>query len=249
MSTTIEQIMSLVSKLSAQDKLLLNVEVAKSIANVTEKTSSRKGKPAAAGTLAWIAFLAHVQKTMPERFAAPALPKDRMTIAKAIKDEDLPAYEAFCKNFVENMPVAEVKPESDAEVEAKPVDAKPKRVISDEQKAKMKAGRERKAAEKKAAAADSPAEKPKAAATPKAAAKPKATSAKAKAAPVPASVGGGATTEDADMKKIEVDGDTFYLDPSTNNLFGLESDGTLGAFIGRYQPGHADGEIDFDAQE
>ena len=237
----------MVSALSFEDKLRLNVEIAKSLANVPEK-SSRKGKPAAAGTLAWIAFLAHVQKTMPDRFAPPAAPKDRMQIAKAIKDEDLPAYELFVKEWIEQNPAPEAAaPEAAAAAPAAAAAAeKPKRVISEEQKAKMKAGREKKAAEKKAAAGLP-------AATPAKTSGKKGKKATPAPAPTPAPmVGGGgsvAAAEDGEMQKVDVDGDSFMLDPATNNLFGIESDGTLGAFIGRYQPGHADGNIDFDAEE
>ena len=261
--SSIEQIMSMVSALSFEDKLRLNVEIAKSLANVPEK-SSRKGKPAAAGTLAWIAFLAHVQKTMPERFAPPAAPKDRMQIAKAIKDEDTSAYETFVKEWIEQnpAPVAEAAATVAAATPAAAPADKPKRVISDEQKAKMKAGREKKAAEKKAAALQTEnaarvwaglpptTELPTSKKTP--AKKPAAPAKKAAPTPAPALMvggGGSAAAEDGEMQKVEVDDDSFMLDPATNNLFGIESDGTLGAFIGRYQPGHEDGNIDFDAEE
>ena len=245
----------MVSALSFEDKLRLNVEIAKSLANVPEK-SSRKGKPAAAGTLAWIAFLAHVQKTMPERFAPPAAPKDRMQIAKAIKDEDLPAYELFVKEWIEQNPAPEAAAAATAAPAAAAAAEKPKRVISDEQKAKMKAGREKKAAEKKAAALQTENAARGWAGLPPTTEAPKSKKTPAKkAAPTPAPapmVGGGgsaAAAEEGEMQKVEVDDDSFMLDPATNNLFGIESDGTLGAFIGRYQPGHADGNIDFDAEE
>jgi len=105
---------------------------------------------------------------------------------------------------------------------------KPKRVISDEQKAKMKAGREAaKAAKdaKKAATAS--------------------TTASATAAATAVEL---TYTSDGDMKKITIDGTDYYMDPHTNNLFILEGDGSLGTFTGRYQPGHEQ-EIDFDASE
>jgi len=119
----------------------------------------------------------------------------------------------------------------------------------------MKAGREKKAAEKKAAALQTENAARGWAGLPPTTEVPskKKTPAK-KAAPTPAPApmvggGGSAAAEDGEMQKVEVDGDSFMLDPATNNLFGIESDGTLGAFIGRYQPGHADGNIDFDAEE
>ena len=143
--------------------LELNAQLAASMAggSVAAKTSSRKGKPAAPGTKAWSAFIEHAKATWPERFALPALPKDRMTIAKAIKDEDPEAYRVFCEKYVAEHPaavaeVAEVAEAEEGAAAAAPVAAaaeKPKRVMSEEQKAKMKAGREAAKAAKEAAKA------------------------------------------------------------------------------------------------
>jgi ribonuclease E len=258
----IEIIMSLVSALSLSEKLQLNAALATSMAG--KEVSSRKGKPAAPGTKAWTAFVTHVQSTMPERFAPPAAPKDRMVIAKAIKDEDPAAYKSFCEQYVSAHPAPA---ESDAETVA-PLSAsasvaasasasaeKPKRVISEEQKAKMKAGREKAAAAKKEAIAagtvvpKAKAKAEKAKPAPKAKAEPKAES-----APAPkASVGGSgsapapAVEEDTGMEKIKIGGDLYYLCTANNNLYSVEPDG-LGAYVGRYQPG-SDDEIDFEADE
>jgi hypothetical protein len=262
----IEIIMSLVSALSLSEKLQLNAALATSMAG--KEVSSRKGKPAAPGTKAWTAFVTHVQSTMPERFAPPALPKDRMVIAKAIKDEDPVAYKSFCEQYVSAHPAPA---ESDAETVA-PLSAsasvsasasaeKPKRVISEEQKAKMKAGREKAALAKKEAIAAGTvvpkAKAEKAKAEPKAKAekaKPaKATPApKAESAPAKASVGGSGSApapaeEDTGMEKIKIGGDLYYLCTANNNLYSVEPDG-LGAYVGRYQPG-SDDEIDFEADE
>ena len=95
--STIESIMSLVSALSPSEKLQLNVALSASM--IEKAPSSRKGKPASMGIRAWTAFVAHVQATMPERFAPPALPKERLVIARAIRLEDPAAYEAFCAKF------------------------------------------------------------------------------------------------------------------------------------------------------
>ena len=265
----IEIIMSLVSALSLSEKLQLNAALATSMAG--KEVSSRKGKPAAPGTKAWTAFVTHVQSTMPERFAPPAAPKDRMVIAKAIKDEDPAAYKSFCEQYVSAHPAPA---ESDAETVA-PLSAsasvaasasasaeKPKRVISEEQKAKMKAGREKAAAAKKEAIAAGtvvPKAKAKAKAEPKAKAEkakpaPKASVGGSGSAPAPkASVGGSgsapapAVEEDTGMEKIKIGGDLYYLCTANNNLYRVEPDG-LGAYVGRYQPG-SDDEIDFEADE
>ena len=119
--SSIESIMSLVSALSLNDKLALNAQLATAMAsplgtNATKEPkakSSRAGKPASLGTRAWGAFVKHVQETMPERFAPPALPKERLVIAGAIRLEDPAAYEAFCAKFKEENPVADA-PEAEA---------------------------------------------------------------------------------------------------------------------------------------
>ena len=120
--SSIAEIMSLVSALSLNDKLQLNAQLATAMAPSAGKTSevktksSRAGKPASLGTRAWGAFVKHCQETMPERFAPPALPKERLVIAGAIRLENPAAYEAFCAKFKE----AEAAPESASESEAAP---------------------------------------------------------------------------------------------------------------------------------
>jgi hypothetical protein len=105
--SSIAEIMSLVSALSLNEKLQLNAQLA------TAKLS-RAGKPASQGARAWGAFVKHCQKTMPERFAPPALPKERLVIAGAIRLENPAAYEAFCAKFKE----AEAEAEAEAEMVA-----------------------------------------------------------------------------------------------------------------------------------
>lgn len=257
--SSIASIMSLVAALSLSDKLQLNAQLAAQMAggpmpetaSVNKKTSARKGKPAAPGTKAWSAFVEHCRATMPERFAS-APPKDRMVIAKAIKDEDPEAYKAFAAKYVAEHPASEAASVA-SDAESVPAEAdkaeKPKRVMSDEQKAKMKAGREAAKAAKDAAkaAGETPPPKTKAAKAPSGAKAPK------KAAP---SVGGGGSAaaapiaqpvfeEDASLTKITVGGDEYFLQTANNDLYAVEGDG-LGAFVGRYDP--ATGDIDFDAQ-
>ena len=124
--SSIAEIMSLVSALSLNDKLALNAQLATSMApstktkgsNEPKAKSSRAGKPASLGTRAWGAFVKHVQETMPERFAPPALPKERLVIAGAIRLENPAAYEAFCAKFKEENPVAEVTDIQAAETDA-----------------------------------------------------------------------------------------------------------------------------------
>ena len=263
--SSIASIMSLVAALSLSDKLQLNAQLAAQMAGgapeaatVNKKTSARKGKPAAPGTKAWSAFIEHCRATMPERFAS-APPKDRMIIAKAIKDEDPEAYKAFAAKYVAEHPASEAASVA-SDAESVPAEAdkaeKPKRVMSDEQKAKMKAGREAAKAAKDAAKAAGETPPPKTKKAPSGAKAPK----KAEA---PASVGGGGSVaaapiapipplapqpvfeEDASLTKITVGGDEYFLQTANNDLYAVEGDG-LGAFVGRYDP--ATGDIDFDAQ-
>jgi hypothetical protein len=250
--SSIASLMTLVNALSLDDKLQLNAQLAALMAGAplpaamaakdSAKTSSRKGKPAAPGTKAWPAFVEHCRTTMPERFAAPALPKDRMVIAKAIKDEDPEAYKAFADKYIAEHPASEaasVASASDAEESASaaaaPAATKPKRVISDEQKAKMKAGREAAAAAKaaaKAAGEPMPA-KAKGKAKAKAAAAPQVGgggSAPAAAAPKPAAP----VVVDTSRVKITIEEVEYFMDSETFNLFAIEADGSEGAYAGRY---------------
>jgi hypothetical protein len=118
--SSIAEIMSLVSALSLNDKLQLNAQLATAMAPSAGKTSevktksSRAGKPASLGIRAWGAFVKHAQETMPERFAPPALPKERLVIAGAIRLENPAAYEAFCAKFKEENPLAEAAPAPEA---------------------------------------------------------------------------------------------------------------------------------------
>ena len=248
---SIASIMTQIQSLSAGDKLLLNQQLASSMVGQTSVAakSSRKGKPAAAGTLAWTAFVAHVVKSMPERFAPPALPKERLSIAGAIRLENPEAYKAFCEKFIADMPARD----SDAESVASPQESvasapsdKPKRVISDEQKAKMKAGREATAAAKKNGTYVPKKKAEKAAKAEKVKAeKPKAKKV-AKAEPAAEAE---AVTVDSSLEKITVDGITYWLNTTNNNLYDLEGEG-MGAFAGAYMPGNEEGEmVDFDAVE
>ena len=271
--SSIASIMSLVAALSLTDKLQLNAQLAAQMAgaeglgasvtqaSASKKPSARKGKPAAPGTKAWSAFIEHCRATMPERFAS-APPKDRMIIAKAIKDEDPEAYKAFAAKYIAENPASEAASVvSDAEgsvTEKAEKPEKPKRVMSDEQKAKMKAGREAAKAAKDAAkaAGETPPPKAKAAKAPKAPGAPKKAAAPASvggaSAPAPqaASSPSGALSqpvfeEDAGLTKITVGGDEYFLQTANNDTYAVEGDG-LGAFVGRYDP--ATGDIDFDAE-
>ena len=114
--------------------------------------------------------------------------------------------------------------ESEAAAEPAAVSEKPKRVISDEQKAKMKAGRERAAAAKKAAAAGSA---------------PVAEAPAAVAAPVsaPATVAEAEAEEWKSIKLKTGSGFQLYLwNPANNHCYNRESDGGQGEWAGVFNP-------------
>ena len=102
--------------------------------------------------------------------------------------------------------------ESAAAAEPKP--EKPKKVLSEEHKAAMKAGREKKAAEKKAAAS-APTSAP-------ASPEPKAS------APAPAT----AAAANSEWKPIKVKGKLYLWNPSNNYAYYREEDGSQGEWAG-----------------
>ena len=111
-------------------------------------------------------------------------------------------------------------PESEAAAE--PAAEKPKRVISDEQKAKMKAGRERAAAAKKAAAAGSA---------------PVAEAPAPVSAPAPAAVAEAEAEEWKSIKLKTSTGHQLYLwNPANNHCYNRESDGGQGEWAGIFNP-------------
>ena len=112
----------------------------------------------------------------------------------------------------------------EAAAEPAAVSEKPKRVISDEQKAKMKAGRERAAAAKKAAASGSA---------------PVAEAPAAVAAPVsaPAAVAEAEAEEWKSIKLKTGSGFQLYLwNPANNHCYNRESDGGQGEWAGVFNP-------------
>ena len=117
--------------------------------------------------------------------------------------------------------------EATVEAAAEPaaVSEKPKRVISDEQKAKMKAGRERAAAEKKAAAAGS-------APVPAAAAVPVAVAVAA------AEAEAEAEAEEWKPMKLKVGGviKPYLWNPANNHCYNRETDGGQGEWAGVFNP-------------
>ena len=121
------------------------------------KESSNKGKPTSHGDFTKKILAEQKEKIAEFKAAHPELKSAHLNFLKIYKEENPQEYEAFKAEWA----LAHPKEESDAGSTTEsvteetsvsdPVAEKPKRVMSDEQKAKMKAGREASAAAKKAA--------------------------------------------------------------------------------------------------
>ena len=231
MSTDLfDQTLATITEFSFSDKLRLNSELATllkkegktgAVGKAAKKSAkaSDGDKPkrkAAPGTLAWMAFVKHCKTTMAERFEGCTKEPERLTICKAIRAEDSAAYDAFTKDFVDNYSDAEAE-EVVAEPAAVPAPAAPVKA------AKTPA----KAAKATASATSAPA----APATPA-----KTTKAKTPGAPTKAAKAKTAPAAAPAMPQIEVDGETYFHDRSNNGLYNLMEDGSLGAWVGFYQP-------------
>jgi hypothetical protein len=90
MNQMIAEAQAMIVKMQAQLALLSKpAKVSKA------KDESKPKKPASQGTMAWHAFVAHVQETQPSRFADFKKHSDVLHEAKTIREEDDAAYKAF----------------------------------------------------------------------------------------------------------------------------------------------------------
>jgi hypothetical protein len=236
-STSFDDALALFDGLSPTDQLRFNFEVASRLkkGGKTGKTKSKTSsssdteKPkrkAAPGTLAWMAFVKHCKTTMPDRFEDCTKEPERLTICKAIRSEDSAAYDAFTKDFVDNYSEAE-----EAEPAAAPA---PAAAAPAAKKTPVKAAK----AAASAPAAPAASEAVKTAVTPA-----KTTKAKTPAAPTKAAKAAKAAAPAPAMPQIEVGGETYFHDRSNNGLYNLMDDGSLGAWVGFYQPTDAEEPI------
>ena len=274
--TSYEQALGLITDMPFSEKLRLNSDIAallkkegKSGAVGKAAKKERKAKDpdapkreAAAGTLAWIAFVKHCKETMAERFTEVSKESEKLTICKAIRAEDGAAYDAFVKNFKEEYKPTVASASADAESEAEPESEAaeseseaapaPKDMTPAEKMAKAKAIMAATAAAKtkaapapKAAAAEPKPKKEVKKAEPKAeAAAPKAKKEVKKAAPKAEKAEKAEPSEDK-MPTKEIDGKLYLWDPETNGLW-ENLDGNFGAMIGTYQPDNAEQPILFE---
>jgi len=112
-----EQITTLLETMSFAEKLSLNERIATAIRKEGGKAGSKKAaktddgevKPkrkAAAGTLAWTAFVKHIKTTQPDAFEGITKESDKLQIVKGIRAEDMPAYETFVAEWKAVQPAA-----------------------------------------------------------------------------------------------------------------------------------------------
>ena len=262
--SAIDQITSLLETMSFAEKLSLNERIATAIrkeggkagakTSKKAKTDDGEAKPkrkAAAGTLAWQAFVKHIKTTQPDAFEGITKESDKLTIVKGIRAEDMPAYETFVTEWKANYEATQGEAaEVDDEVEeAEEVVAAPAKAAAAPAKPaaapktpvtaamtpaqKIAALKAAKAAAAPAAAAPAPAKKEvkKAAAKPaaKAAAKPKAAVKEEEAKQLPV-----LTIEDV----------AYWHDEETQGLWKKETETFSGDnWAGYYQPGNEEEPI------
>jgi hypothetical protein len=272
MSSAIQQINTLLASLSFAEKLTLieqmagevrkeggGVKPAATKGGKRSKKGSKSGdagsdseaeaKPkrkAAAGTLAWTAFVKHIKETQPAAFEGVTKESDKLRVIKGIRSEDMVAYDSFVKDWKEKYAAAEKSDASsvaeEAE-EAEEAEAAPAPVAVAAAKPKTAA---EKVAELKAAklAATASASAPAPAATPK---KPVKTTAAAKGAPgapkkagKPAEAKEAKATEEPQMDQIDIDGKMYWHDPATHGLWEVTgktfAEGST--WMGYFQPGN-----------
>jgi hypothetical protein len=287
-SLSYESILEALAALSFSDKLRLNEELATSLRKEGKsgavgkaikkekkvKDPSAKPRKTAVGTMAWIAFVKHCKSSFPERFTDCAKEPERLTVAKAIREEDQDAYQEFIQKFKDEHASAASSDEdgSDSEAEVSPAPtpapAAPSAAARDSKLAEMAAKKKAAMKESSAAgggggAAAAPAPKPAAAAKPTLAAgaaakepkeKKAAPAAKEPKEPKPAkakkevkkatAAKEAAAEEAPTMEKKEIDGVDYFFDPELNGLWMVE-DGQLGAWVGKFQPGNEEEPIRF----
>jgi len=205
-------------------------------------------KPVSEGVAAWNAVVAEVLEDMkasgwthPET-GKPVTRKDAMAEASKRKAADDPEYAAKAearkqkRDSRKNSDASEHKEAAkeatkDAEKASADVADKPKKVLSPEHLAKMKAGREA----KKAAKAEVEAPAPVAAPLP---ASPVASPAKkkvAKAAPAPIKVPEPVEEAEEWIRKT-IAGKKYLWNPANNHCYRCEADGSQGEWAGLYDP-------------
>jgi hypothetical protein len=263
MSSAIEQINTHLESLSFAEMVTLNEQIGIALRKLSggvkpsatkggkrSKKASKSGdaasdseaeaKPkrkAAAGTLAWTAFVKHIKETQPEAFEGVTKESDKLHLIKGIRAENIEAYDSFVKDWKEKYAASEAssmaeEAEGSAPAPAPVAAAKPKTAA--EKVAELKAA-------KAAAAAAASAASPAPAATPK---KPVKT-VKAEAPKKAAKASEAKATEEPQMDQIDIEGKMYWHDPATHGLWEVTgktfAEGST--WMGYFQPGNDDEPI------
>lgn len=89
-------------------------EVAKAEDKPEDKAEAKPKKPASDGTMAWHAFVSHVQEEQPSRFAHMKKHSEVLHEAKTIREEDEAAYKAFIASWkAERLAISEPSASAD----------------------------------------------------------------------------------------------------------------------------------------
>ena len=234
--SAIDQITTLMETMSFAEKLSLNERIATAIrkegkgSKTSKKSSDDEVKPkrkAAAGTLAWTAFVKHIKTTQPDAFDGIKKESDKLQIVKGIRAEDMSAYETFVSEWKENYEASQAEAADEAEV-AEEVVVAPKTVTPAMTPA------QKIAAIKAAKAASAPAAKEEKAAP----AKKEVKKAAVKKAPVKKAK----ETKEDDVKQLPVltlEDVSYWHDEDTQGLWRKDAETFSGDnWVGYYQPGN-----------
>jgi len=232
-----EAALKMISEMSLTDKLRINADLATlmkkdgktgSIGKAAKKEKKEKNpdapkRAAAAGTLAWMAFVKHCKTEMTDRFQDCSREPERLSVCKAIKSEDEEAYKTFVEDFKKKH-AESAESETAATPAPAPAPEPAVKMTADEKLAALKA---KKAAEKTAAPAPAPAPAAKKPIKSAPAAKKEVKKAAPAVAPEPA--------EDDSPKKT-IEGKTYFYDPETNGLWEMGGEGVLPwTWVGKFQ--------------
>ena len=192
-------------------------------------------KEVSEGVKAWNAVVAEVLEDMkasgwthPES-GKPVTRKDAMAEASKRKSAEDPEHAAKAAARKQKR-ASDASEHKEAAEEASKEAEKPKKVLSPEHLAKMKAGREAKKAAKAEAEAPVPAPLP---------ASPEASPAKkkvAKAAPAPAAKAPEPEAEAEEWIRKTISGKKYLWNPANNHCYRCEADGSQGEWAGLYDP-------------
>ena len=266
MSSAIEQINTLLDSLSFAEKLTLNEQIAGALrkegggvkpaakggkrskkgsknadAGSDSEGEAKPKRKAAAGTLAWTAFVKHIKETQPSAFVGVSKESDKLTVVKGIRAENMAAYDSFVAEWKEKYVAAEkseassVAEQAEAEQAEEAEEAVPAPVVVAAAKPKTAAEKLAELKAAKAAAASAAAPVP-AAATPK---KPVKT-VKAEAPKKAAKATVAKATEEPQMDQIDIDGKMYWHDPGTHGLWEVtgKTFGEGSKWMGYFQPGN-----------